>query len=209
MNQTSTPIETIRKIADNLIGFYQGRGENNRAGSVATFLGLIEKELSSETAPTEAGREPDIFGAVTRSFDKKYETPRESAFHALWAAWKKYEDNETTIEHLGHLFRLHAPAVIDSLRPSPSRDAVPSSATPPTEDDPFCWHRDGVQFSFAENLPGPGWKPLYAAPLSATLRHVGQVKHSMANDGKSGHVVWWESPASMPDDSPIYVIEGR
>lgn len=50
----------------------------------------------------------------------------------------------------------------------------PQSSTEQS-DDPFCWYRSyrdasdewAVEFSTNENCPGPNWKPLYAAPVSA------------------------------------------
>lgn len=53
------------------------------------------------------------------------------------------------------------------------RSATPSeSEKQDSEDDPFCWYivqRDitdeySTAYSEQENCPGPGWKPLYAAP---------------------------------------------
>lgn len=43
---------------------------------------------------------------------------------------------------------------------------TPASETaPPSSDDPVAWMNEKSHLlSFAENLPGPGWVPLYTAP---------------------------------------------
>lgn len=47
--------------------------------------------------------------------------------------------------------------------------------------------------------------PFGAAPSPAEPREpIGHVWHALANDGISGHVVWYKSVAMLPDNTPIY-----
>lgn len=81
----------------------------------------------------------------------------------------------------------------------PLPDDAPPSADRES-DEPFCWVLDAPgkrpEISFAENVPGPNWKPLYTAPQSATVASE-DAACKVAADLLRNEIVRLEKPKAM------------